>query len=98
MITVALAMPPLWGFLGLFAGGWKIALVAVGVFALFGRRLGPFASRWLAPTVHRPGSASRPRSRFGDRLYFLLVVMAATAIATWILARMAFTYGPRPPG
>ena len=102
-MTTALALPgPIWGFLGLMAGGWKLALVAAGLFALFGRRLGPFASRWLSPTPRysesaRAATPDAPPSRFGDRVYLLLVVMAATAVATWIIARVAIVYGPRPP-
>ncbi len=83
--------PALWGFLGLFAGGWKLAILAGALFALFGRRLTPLAMRWLSPTTRRPmATASNPpsqeRSRFGDRVYIALVVLAATALATWILA------------
>jgi len=89
-MTTALAFPgPIWGFLGLMAGGWKLALVAVGLFALFGRRLSPFAQRWLSPTVRRSGTSAPPPSRFGDRVYILLLVMAATAVATWIIARFS---------
>lgn len=92
-------MPPaLWGFLGLFAGGWKLALVAAAVLALFGRRILPFASRWLSLTNQRQAktvSAQPKRSLFGDRLYLLLVVMAATALATWIIAHYTIAKGVR---
>lgn len=101
-MTMALVLPgPLWGFFGLMASGWKLALVAAGLYALFGRRLGPFAARWLSPTPRRtqaPPTATQPAtpSRFGDRLYWLLVIVAATAVATWVLARVAIVYGPHP--
>ena len=100
MPTATLA--PVWGFLGLFAGGWKLALVAAGVVALFGGRLRPFASRWLSP-VARGSAAPRPdvgpaRPWFHDRLYILLLVVAASAVATWIIARMVMTATVHSPG
>ena len=94
-------LPPLWAFLGLFAGGWKLAIVAAAVFAVFGRRLAPMASRWLSP---HPRTASRvvakdgvpaPRSRFNDRVFLVLLVMAATAVATWIIAHFTIAKSMR---
>jgi hypothetical protein len=90
--------PPLLGFLGLFAGGWKLAIVAAAVLAVCGRRFAPFASRWLAVTNQRKGgsgSSKQEKSLFGDRLYILLLVMAATAVATWILAHYTIARGVR---
>jgi hypothetical protein len=90
--------PPVWGLAGLFASGWKLALLAFGAYALFGRRLGPFASRWLSPVSHARSRPEKPgRWTFGDKVYLLLLVMAATAVATWILARMTIAYHPRGP-
>ncbi|MDB5350273.1 MAG: hypothetical protein JWN86_1520 [Planctomycetota bacterium] len=81
--------PPPWGFLGLFAGPWKFLIVAALALAFYGRRISPYAARWLSTTSRRPGP-SRPQSRFslGDRVYVFLLVLAVTALVTWIVTRM----------
>jgi hypothetical protein len=93
--------PALWAFLGLFAGGWKLAIVAGAILAVFGRRLVPLASRWLSPN---PRTASRvvvkdggpsPRSTFNDRVFLVLLVMAATAVATWIIVHFTIAKSMR---
>lgn len=90
---------PLWGFLGLFAGGWKLAMLAAVVMAFYGRRISPFASRWLSPTNRRAGANQPPpRFGFGDRVYIFLLVLAATALATWIVTRMTMAYSAHGPG
>ena len=93
--------PPLWAFLGLFAGGWKLAIVAATIFAVFGRRLAPLAARWLSPNL-RPASravvkegAPTPRSKFNDRVFLVLLVLAATAVAAWILAHFTIANSMR---
>ena len=40
-----------WGFLGLFAGGWKLAMLAGVIAAVFGRRLLPMLRLFLDPTT-----------------------------------------------
>ena len=90
--------PPLWGVVGLFASAWKLAIVAFGAYVVLGRRLGPFASRWLSPVAHTRASSAAPKASrwsFGDRVFLLLLVMAAAAVATIILARMTIAYPPR---
>jgi len=92
--------PPLWGFFGLFAGPWKFVIVALVALVFYGRRMGPIAARWasLSPAP-RPGQPPRPRPRFGfgDRVYLFLVVMAATALAAWIVTRAMIVSGTSRP-
>jgi len=90
---------PPWGFIGLFAGGWKVAMLAAVALAFYGRRFGPRASRWLSPTNQRTAVKSPP-SRFGfaDRVYVFLLVLAATALATWIVTRMTIGHAVHGPG
>jgi len=89
--------PALWGFLGLFAGGWKLAILAGALFALFGARFRPAALRWLSPTNQRMNrgsiapKADSDSSRFGDRVYWMLVIIASTAVATWIIAHFTIS-------
>ncbi len=89
-------LPPLWGFLGLFAGGWKLAIVAVALFSLFGRGLRPYlmnrvaSSLGVGPLMPRPAArAPQPARRpwISDRLFLFLLVLAATAVASMILGR-----------
>jgi hypothetical protein len=92
--------PILWAFLGLFAGGWKLAIVAGAVLAVFGRRLVPIASRWLSPTPRTAGREvakgdPAARSKFNDRVFLVLLVMAATAVATWIIAHFTIAQSMR---
>lgn len=84
--------PPPWAFLGLFAGGWKLAIVVATILAVFGRRIAPLAARWLSPNprtasreVVKPGGTAT-RSTFNDRVFIVLLVLAATAVAAWIIA------------
>ncbi len=91
-------LPPPLGFFGLIAGPWKLAIVAVTVLIFYRRKIGPFAA--LLNPSSRLGRAEKagPPSRFGDRLFLLLLVMAATAVATWIIARMAIASHARGSG
>ena len=88
------SVPPLWGFLGLFAGGWKLAIVAAVAVAFYGRTFRRYAS--LAKLAEhagpRPTSASAPsaaprRVWYHDRIFVFFLVIAATAVASLILAR-----------
>ena len=93
--------PPLWAFLGLFAGGWKLAIVAATILAVFGRRLAPLAARWLSPNLRtasrevvKPGTLAT-RSTFNDRVFLVLLVLAATAVAAWIIAHFTIANSMR---
>lgn len=88
--------PPLWGIFGLFAGGWKLAIVALALFSLFGRGLRPYVMNRLAsklgiaPLMPQSVSPTPPPVRrpwISDRLFVFLLVLAATAVASLILGR-----------
>ncbi len=93
--------PPLWAFLGLFTGGWKLAIVAATILAVFGRRLAPLAARWLSPNMRTASRAvvkdgpPAPRSTFNDRVFVVLLVLAATAVAAWIIAHFTISNSMR---
>lgn len=96
---------PLWGFIGLFAGAWKLAIVAAVVVTLYGRALRPHAAATRVASALGIGPArvaSPRRSRFNDRVFLFLMVVAASAVASLILGRsriMQAMSGPeRPPG
>ena len=84
-----------WAFVGLFAGIWKLVLVIVAVVLLFQRTglpahpvlrlLRPWSSATSTPRV----AAQASRSRFHDRAFVFLVVVAATAVAALIVTRAA---------
>jgi len=81
--------------LGLFAGIWKLALVASLAVLFFGRshRVRSFL-RALAPNRPRPSSKEVPR--LGRLGYIILVVTAATAVATWIIIRLTIVVPASP--
>lgn len=87
----------LWAFGGLFTGIWKLVLVAVVALVLYGRlgmRLpGHPLLRLLQPWSARPRSMARaqPAPRipwYADRWFVFFMVLAATAVAAWIVTRM----------
>lgn len=86
---------PLWGFIGLFAGAWKLAIVGGVLVALFGRTLRPYAFRRISsflgiemPAAAKPPPPSPRRSRFNDRVFLFLMVIAVTVVASLILGRV----------
>ena len=91
------AVPASWGFLGLFAGPWKLAIVAAVVVLFYGRAIRPHAQRFLRPTTSPRPVSDPPGRSFGDRVYLLLIVVAATAVATWIVTKLTILQDARPP-
>jgi len=78
---------------GLFTGFWKLVLVAVVALVLYGRSGLPVPA--LLRTLFRPTSPtarqrkpSTPSSWLSDRWFVFLLVVAATAVAAWIVTRM----------
>lgn len=93
-----------WGFFGLLAGFWKLVLVAVVAFVLYGRSGLPqprwlrLLRPWVTPVMrNRPAAASQglePPARipwWHDRWFVVFLALACTAVATWIVARMTMT-------
>jgi hypothetical protein len=75
----------------MIGGFWKLVLVAVVTLILYGRsgvHRHPVV-RVLLPMRRdgAPGTPTPGRSRLGTRVYILLVVTAATAVAAWIATR-----------
>ncbi len=88
---------PLWAFFGLFAGPWKLAAVAAVIALFYGPRLRSLAGRFArGEPPPRPEARSPARRALGDRLFLLLLVMAASAVATWIVVKMTISAGPSP--
>jgi hypothetical protein len=100
---------PVWAFVGLLSGIWKLAIVAVIALVVYGR-LGLPRNPWLrlllpwtsAPArrvAAAPAKPSRLPSWMSDRYFVFFMVLAATALATWIVIRMTVqTSGFTPPG
>jgi hypothetical protein len=89
-------------FVGLFAGVWKLALVAGAAFVLINRTgLGRLPwLRLLRPWTTPPSALRvdpRERSKFGDRVFWFVTIVAATAVAAWIVTRMTIMLSPRLP-
>lgn len=87
----------LWAFVGLFSGIWRLLLVALVALVLYGRlgmRLpGHPLLRLLQPWSARPAVAARTRPVarlpwYADRWFIFFLVLAATAVAAWIVTRM----------
>ena len=75
-----------WAFLGLFMGIWKLAIVVVVALVVLHRS--GLRPRW-ADRLSRLAPPTRPRRRvLDDRWFVLLVVVAATAVATWMILRL----------
>ncbi len=94
------ALPPLWAFFGLFAGPWKLAIVAAAVAMLYGRAIRPHLGRFITlreASSRKVATPAPTRPIIQGRLYFLLVVMAATAVATWIILRMTISVAAHSP-
>ncbi len=89
---------PTWAFLGLFAGVWKLAIVAAVVVAVVGRSHARFRPwlRLLKPWTEtaNPSRSARieptksPSGLQGSRLYWSLTIVAASAVAAWIVTSM----------
>lgn len=92
--------PPPWGFLGLFTGAWKLAIVAAVVVTLYGRAFRPAAARSVASVLGVRATPSPRGTRFNDRAFLFVLVLAATAVASLILGRawiMQAMSGAEPP-
>jgi hypothetical protein len=97
-----------WAFVGLFSGIWKLAIVAVIAIICYGRLGLPRHPifRLLLPWTSMPGRTSAPPAEsnkriswLGDRWFVFLMVIAATAVAAWIVTRMTvMAPGPVSPG
>jgi hypothetical protein len=94
----------IWALLGI-PSFQEILVVAVVVLVLYGRSAAlpgrHFRSLWpwLSPVRRTPGRPSvKPveRSRWGrgDRVFWFLTIMAATAVAAWIVTRTLILIAP----
>jgi hypothetical protein len=89
-----------WAFIGLLSGLWKLAIVAVLALIFYGRLglpqhpllrlLLPWSppARREAATPATPAKPSRRPTWLNDRWFVFLMVLAATALAAWIVTRM----------
>ena len=98
----------LWAFLGGLPGLREIALVALVTLLLYGRsglqvaRRGRGLPPWLLPIRRTSPSATRSHapapagaSRWGDRTFWFLAIIAATAVAAWVVTRTLIVGAPR---
>jgi hypothetical protein len=83
--------------MGLFSGIWKLAIVAVVAFVAYGRLGLPrhpifrLLMPWTPAPRNQAAPAEKPSRRpawMSDRWFIFLMVMAATALAAWIVTRM----------
>jgi hypothetical protein len=78
---------------GLFTGFWKLVVVAVVALILYGRAglPRPALLRLLRPWPNTPRARANktPASWLSDRWFVFLLVVASTAVAAWIVTRMA---------
>jgi hypothetical protein len=97
-------MSALWAplaFAGLFAGVWKLAIVAGAALVLLNRS-GLMRSHWLrllrpwTTTSVSARSNTAAASKFSDRAFWFFTIVAAVAVAAWIVTRMTITMSPRP--
>ena len=99
----------LWGFLGGLPGSREVALLVVVALVLYGRsglqvaRRGHGLPPWLSPVRRTSPSAARTRatlatggSRWGDRSFWFLAIVAAAAVAAWIATRTLIVSAPTP--
>jgi hypothetical protein len=97
-----------WAFVGLFSGPWKLIIVAVVALVAYGRLglprhplfrlLLPWTSN-SEPVAAAPAKTSSRPSWMSDRWFVFLMVLAATALAAWIVTRMTvMSPGLNPPG
>ncbi len=85
----------MWGFMGL-PGLREMILIALVALVLYGRsglrhtRYARVLYPWVATACRGgPQPQARPRGpRLGDRVYGVLAITAATAVAAWIVTRM----------
>jgi hypothetical protein len=95
----------LWGW-GI-PGVRQLALMALVFLVLYGRtglqvaRRGGGLPPWLSPVIRRPAPpGTRPQAqapapwRGGDRQFWFLVIVAATAVAAWVVTRTLIVLGP----
>ncbi|AGA25155.1 hypothetical protein [Singulisphaera acidiphila] len=94
------------GMIWAMLGPRSIALIVMAVLALYGRS-GVLQTRqarailpWLTPARRAPGTAtappSRPAARFGlggDRMFWFFTILAAAALAAWIVTRTIIVSG-----
>lgn len=94
------------GMIWAMLGPRSIALIIMVVLALYGRS-GVLQTRqarailpWLTPARRSPGSPeaspSRPAARLGlggDRTFWFFTILAATALAAWIVTRTIIVSG-----
>ncbi|WP_406697617.1 hypothetical protein V5E97_02015 [Singulisphaera sp. Ch08] len=94
------------GMIWAMLGPRSIALIVMVVLALYGRS-GVLQTRqarailpWLTPARRAPGSAATPPSRpaarlglGGDRTFWFFTILAAAALAAWIVTRTIIVSG-----
>ena len=83
-----------------------VTLVLYGRSGLQIARRGRGLPPWLSPVRRTAPSAARRRaaerstrggtSRWGDRIFWFLAIIAATAVAAWIVTRTLIVAAPRP--
>jgi hypothetical protein len=97
----------LWAFLGL-PGLREVILVALVTLVLYGRsgmqiaRRGRGLHPWLSPIRRTSAAAARANpspaqgnSRWGDRVFWSLAIIAATAVAAWVVTRTLIVAAPK---
>jgi hypothetical protein len=100
------SLGPPWAFLGLFAGIWKLAIVT-GVAAtvlwrtgLWNHPLVRLLRPWTSPTRSAGTVSARPpapHSLRSDRIFWFFTIVAATAVAAWIVTRMTISGSVHSP-
>ena len=85
----------------------ELVLIGLAVLVLYGRvglSSNPYVRAvrpWLSPT-RRPGYGPATKSKpglglgRGDRLFWFLTIVAAAAVAAWVVTRILIARGPGP--